>query len=167
MQRWHASGPAQSLSAPSFTDPASMTPTEGCGWSGQQGSRIGQVMGEYLSGFEPDREVQSRMGGPCESQLDQVSGELSPAAQPRSKGEVLIIAYYFPPQNTAGAARPSRFHKYLPEFGYRTQVISAAAPAGDSSWRDVRRTSQAGGILASGGGQLRGPCGAALLKAIQ
>jgi hypothetical protein len=101
-------------------------------------------MGEYLSGFEPDREVQSRMGGPCESQLDQVSGELSPAAQPRSKGEVLIIAYYFPPQNTAGAARPSRFHKYLPEFGYRTQVISAAAPAGDSSWRDVRRTSQAG-----------------------
>jgi glycosyltransferase involved in cell wall biosynthesis len=36
---------------------------------------------------------------------------------------VLILAYYFPPRNAAGAARPFRFYKYLPKFGYVPKVI--------------------------------------------
>jgi len=39
---------------------------------------------------------------------------------------VLIFAYHFPPENAAGAARPFRFYKYLPRFGYECYVITAA-----------------------------------------
>ena len=40
---------------------------------------------------------------------------------------VLLFAFHFPPESTAGSARPARFFKYLPEFGYAPQVITAAA----------------------------------------
>lgn len=43
-----------------------------------------------------------------------------------SRPSVLIIAYYFPPENTSGAARPARFHKYLPRFGYIPHVITSS-----------------------------------------
>ena len=39
---------------------------------------------------------------------------------------LLMLAYYFPPQNTSGAARPSRFAKYLKRLGYSLRVISLA-----------------------------------------
>jgi hypothetical protein len=35
----------------------------------------------------------------------------------------LIVAYYFPPENTSGAARPARFFRYLPEFGFDPVVV--------------------------------------------
>jgi len=39
---------------------------------------------------------------------------------------VLLLAFHFPPDNASGAARPNRFFKYLPEFGYQPEVITAA-----------------------------------------
>lgn len=41
-----------------------------------------------------------------------------------SKGCILILAYYYPPENTSGAARPFRFSKYLPKYGYSTYVVA-------------------------------------------
>jgi glycosyltransferase involved in cell wall biosynthesis len=40
-----------------------------------------------------------------------------------------LVAYYFPPENAAGAARPFRFYRYLPEFGFDPRVFTAADPA--------------------------------------
>ncbi len=37
----------------------------------------------------------------------------------------LFLAYYFPPQNTSGAARPARFVKHLQPLGHELLVISA------------------------------------------
>lgn len=42
------------------------------------------------------------------------------AAQP----SLVMLAYYFPPENTIGAARPARFAKYLGRMGFKVQVIS-------------------------------------------
>jgi hypothetical protein len=39
---------------------------------------------------------------------------------------VLMIACAFPPENLSGAARPHRFARYLPEFGYHAEVIANA-----------------------------------------
>src|ERR1051326_45364 len=44
-------------------------------------------------------------------------------SRPDGQNDVLILAYYFPPQNASGAQRPYRFHKYLPEFGYAPVVV--------------------------------------------
>ena len=41
---------------------------------------------------------------------------------------VLLLAYAFPPENIVGAARPARFFKYLPQFGYQPEVITASPP---------------------------------------
>jgi len=41
---------------------------------------------------------------------------------------VLILAYHFPPENESGAARPYRFYRYLPDFGYRPYVVAAGEP---------------------------------------
>ena len=38
---------------------------------------------------------------------------------------VLLLAYYYPPQNTSGAARPARFARYFPASGYNAHVVSA------------------------------------------
>lgn len=46
--------------------------------------------------------------------------------RPSTNGIVLLLAYHFPPDNTAGAARPYRFYKYLPEAGLDCFVITAA-----------------------------------------
>jgi len=39
---------------------------------------------------------------------------------------LLLLAYYFPPENVSGAARPYRFYRYLPEFGVSPVVITAS-----------------------------------------
>ncbi len=39
---------------------------------------------------------------------------------------VLLFAFHFPPDPAAGSARPARFFKYLPEFGYAPEIITAA-----------------------------------------
>lgn len=44
-----------------------------------------------------------------------------------SKGSVLLLAFHFPPENHIASARPYRFYKYLPRFGYDPRVITAAA----------------------------------------
>src|SRR5947209_15691372 len=43
-------------------------------------------------------------------------------------GTVLLLAYYYPPQRTSGAARPARMARYLSALGYRVEVISAQVP---------------------------------------
>jgi glycosyltransferase involved in cell wall biosynthesis len=54
-----------------------------------------------------------------------------------SRPSVLIIAYYFPPENTSGAARPARFHKYLSRFGYDPHVITSSDQDPDSPQANV------------------------------
>ncbi len=46
---------------------------------------------------------------------------------------VLIIAYYFPPIGGSGVQRPTKFVKYLPEFGWQPYVISTDHPYGDGA----------------------------------
>jgi len=61
-------------------------------------------------------------------------------ANPESdKGTVLILAYHYPPENTSGAARPFRFSKYLPNFGYSTRVIASSNQNGMGSDENVHR----------------------------
>lgn len=45
----------------------------------------------------------------------------------------LFIAYYFPPIGGSGTQRPSKFVKYLPEFGWQPYVISTDRPYGDGT----------------------------------
>jgi glycosyltransferase involved in cell wall biosynthesis len=52
--------------------------------------------------------------------------------QHRSK-TVVILAFYFPPDNLAGGARPFRFYKYLPRFGYQTRVVTVAPQDNNSA----------------------------------
>lgn len=67
------------------------------------------------------------------------SGRLTPSAS-RS---VILLAYTYPPENEIGAARPHRFARYLPEFGYQVKVFSSGifqSPAGaPEAWRTERR----------------------------
>lgn len=43
---------------------------------------------------------------------------------PSSLPTVLMLAFYFPPENAIGAARPARFTKYLSRLGYPVSVVS-------------------------------------------
>ncbi len=43
---------------------------------------------------------------------------------------VLIFAYYFPPEDSIGGARPFRFSKYLSRFGYDCRVFTASDQTG-------------------------------------
>jgi glycosyltransferase involved in cell wall biosynthesis len=61
---------------------------------------------------------------------------------------LLVLAYYYPPQNESGALRPARFCKYLPRYGYRPIVITAAVGADPA-------TPQPGVIHVPGTGQPR------------
>ncbi len=48
---------------------------------------------------------------------------------------VAMFAYFFPPDNYTGAARPHRFAQYLPQFGCPVRVIAAgAAPRVESGY---------------------------------
>lgn len=42
---------------------------------------------------------------------------------------IILIAYYFPPANAIGGARPFRFYKYLKQMGYSCTVITASTEA--------------------------------------
>lgn len=47
------------------------------------------------------------------------------------KHSILTIAYYFDPNTAVGALRSRRFHRYLSEFGYSSQVIAAVVDPAD------------------------------------
>ncbi len=62
-----------------------------------------------------------------------LAGMLVPAAPVRSDlgmGDcrVLMLAYYYPPQNAIGAARPYRFARYLRRLGTSVSVICSPVP---------------------------------------
>ena len=42
------------------------------------------------------------------------------------KPDVILLAYYFPPDSTIGAARPYRFYKHLKKAGRRCWVVTAS-----------------------------------------
>jgi glycosyltransferase involved in cell wall biosynthesis len=42
-----------------------------------------------------------------------------------SGGRVILSAYYFPPENTSGVQRASRFHRYLPEHEWQVYPLCA------------------------------------------
>jgi hypothetical protein len=43
----------------------------------------------------------------------------------------LLVSYYFPPRFSVGGKRAHRFARYLPEHGWSTTVLTAAAPPGE------------------------------------
>ncbi len=47
---------------------------------------------------------------------------------------VLMLAYYYPPQNAIGAARPYRFARYLRRLGTPVSVICSPVPKADSRY---------------------------------
>jgi hypothetical protein len=55
---------------------------------------------------------------------------------------ILIVAIAFPPDPITGAARPGRFAKYLPQFGYRAEVIAGSASVRENT-ASVRRVPHA------------------------
>jgi glycosyltransferase involved in cell wall biosynthesis len=57
--------------------------------------------------------------------LEQTVHKSKTAKSPEKKS-VLFVAYYYPPMGGAGVQRSAKFVKYLPEFGYRTVVLTAA-----------------------------------------
>ena len=44
--------------------------------------------------------------------------------QTHENTRILLLAYYYPPQVTAGALRPARLVRYFPEFGYDPRVVT-------------------------------------------
>jgi glycosyltransferase involved in cell wall biosynthesis len=54
--------------------------------------------------------------------LDILEKSMSSGA-PRS---IILVAFHFSPEALPGAVRPSRFFRYLPEFGYEPEVITGA-----------------------------------------
>ena len=56
-----------------------------------------------------------------------------PSVQPAQQTTpVLILAYYFPPDNYTGAARPGRFARYLPDLACPVRVIAVGDSAEES-----------------------------------
>jgi hypothetical protein len=49
---------------------------------------------------------------------------------------LIVVAYHYPPENAIGAARPARFVKYLPSYGWQSLVFTAAKQTGTGN-RDV------------------------------
>ena len=50
-----------------------------------------------------------------------------------------MLAYHFPPENASGSARPFRFYRYLPDFGYQPYVVTAGHPDSASPRENVWR----------------------------
>ena len=57
---------------------------------------------------------------------------------------LLILAPYFPPENTSGAARPDRFTRYLREVGWQVAVVSRAIDGRTETGAQVARVSDRG-----------------------
>jgi len=53
---------------------------------------------------------------------------------------VLLVAYWYPPENESGALRPARFSKYLPHYGFRAHILSAPLSADRERLPNVHRT---------------------------
>lgn len=49
---------------------------------------------------------------------------------------VLMVAYYFPPLSGSGVFRSIKFAKYLPQFGWKTTVVSTDQPTLEMNYRD-------------------------------
>jgi glycosyltransferase involved in cell wall biosynthesis len=43
-----------------------------------------------------------------------------------SKSHIVLVSYYFPPDQAIGALRPFRFYKYLKQLGYTCDVVTAS-----------------------------------------
>jgi glycosyltransferase involved in cell wall biosynthesis len=65
-----------------------------------------------------------------------------PEAIPPTR-RVLILAYWYPPENESGALRPFRFWKYLPKHGYDALVVAASSAAASPETGPVFRTPEA------------------------
>lgn len=61
-------------------------------------------------------------------------------------GEVVMLAYYFPPLNESGALRPYRFAKYLPESGLKAKVVTGS-PRDGGDGQDVVCPTKADGAM--------------------
>ena len=48
--------------------------------------------------------------------------------------QLLFVAYYFPPDGGGGTQRPAKFCKYLPQFGWRTTVLTRQLTQGRTKW---------------------------------
>ncbi len=46
-----------------------------------------------------------------------------------SRNRVLLVSYHFPPVGGAGVQRPTKFARYLPDFGWDVSVLQAANPS--------------------------------------
>jgi len=51
---------------------------------------------------------------------------------PEEKPDVILLAYYFPPHSTIGAARPYRFYKHLKKAGRRCWIVTASEQPPDA-----------------------------------
>jgi glycosyltransferase involved in cell wall biosynthesis len=60
-------------------------------------------------------------------QFQHLAAHLSDYGEP-STVDVLMMAYYFPPDPTVGALRTRRFARHLPEFGWRATVVTKETP---------------------------------------
>lgn len=58
----------------------------------------------------------------------------------REPRALLLVAYWYPPENESGALRPARFSKYLPRHGFRLHVLSAPLSSGLELADNVHRT---------------------------
>jgi hypothetical protein len=69
-----------------------------------------------------------------------------PAIEPRATKDLLelrallLIAYWYPPENESGALRPARFSKYLPRHGFNSHVLAAPLSSGLELAGNVHRT---------------------------
>lgn len=52
-------------------------------------------------------------------------------------GSALLLAFHFPPENNIASARPYRFYKHLPRFGYDVRVVTASAQDGKHGMQNV------------------------------
>lgn len=53
---------------------------------------------------------------------------------------VLFVAYEFPPRGESGVQRSAKFAKYLPQFGYRPLVLTAAEREADATGLKIDRS---------------------------
>jgi hypothetical protein len=68
--------------------------------------------------------------------------------------KVLIITYHFPPRPTVGSLRPLGLAKYLPEFGWKTVILTAALPSRPDLQFEVVETPRRDSAILSWGKRL-------------
>jgi glycosyltransferase involved in cell wall biosynthesis len=66
--------------------------------------------------------------------------DLHAAEDSPAQRAVLLVAYWYPPENESGALRPARFSKYLPCYGFRPHVLTTSLSSGRELARNVHRT---------------------------